>query len=266
MALDPNRFDQRDGELIRGLAEIVDRFGRTYHRSVIRGTDRIPGGPALYVGNHNGGLLTVDTFLSFARVVVERGVEHTPFGLTHSVIVHFPGFKHILVPLGAVEASWRNAERAFELGHKVLVYPGGDIEALRPYRERNQVKFGGRRGWIRLALKNGVPIVPVAAAGAHRTAIILDDGEWIARALNLDELLRVEVWPVMLSIPWGLTIGPSPPYIPLPVKIAIEFLEPVEFDRTGEAAASDDAYVDACAHRVESNIQTAVDRMVERDL
>lgn len=266
MGFDPNRFDQRDGELIRGLAEVVDTVGAYYHRTEIGGTERIPEGPALYVGNHNGGLLSIDTFLAFARVVLERGVEHAPFGLTHSVIVRFPGLNQILVPLGAVEASRENAERAFERGYKVLVYPGGDIEALRPYRERNLVKFGGRRGWIRLALRTGVPIVPLAAAGAHRTMYILDDGAWLARELGLDELLRVKVWPVMLSIPWGLTVGPSPPYIPFPVKIAIEFLEPIEFDRTGPEAASDDAYVDACAYRVESHIQAAVDRMVDQKL
>ncbi len=264
--LDPNRFDGRNPELIRRAARLVDTVAARYHRAEVAGLERIPEGPALYVGNHNGGLLSIDMFLAFARVALERPIEDVPFGLAHSLIIRLPGFNQVLVSLGAVEASWTNAERAFEHGHKVLVYPGGDIEAFRPFRERHEVKFGGRRGWIRLALRSGVPIVPLAAAGAHATAVVLDDGRWLAEALHLDELLRMEVWPLMLTIPWGLTVGPSPPYVPLPVKIALEFLEPVTFERTGSEAADDDAYVDTCAYRVEARLERAIDRMVAETL
>lgn len=261
LSLDPNRLDGRSPTLIRRLAEVVDEYAGVYHRAEIHGVDRIPEGPALYVGNHNGGLLAIDMFLAFARVALERPIEDVPFGLAHSVIVRMPGFNQVLVSLGALEASRENAERAFRQGYKVLVYPGGDIESFRPFTERHRVKFGRRRGWVRLAIRNGVPIVPLAAAGAHSTAIVLTDGQWIADALNLDEWLRLEVWPLMLTIPWGLTVGPSPPYFPLPVKIATEFLEPMSFDRTGEEAANDDAYVDTCAYRVESRLQQAIDRL-----
>lgn len=261
LSLDPNRFDGRKPAFIRRFAGIVDEYAGDYHRAEVHGIDRIPEGPALYVGNHNGGLLAMDMFLAFARVALERPIEDVPFALAHSVIVRMPGFNQLLVSLGAVEASRENAEQAFRQGYKVLVYPGGDLESFRPFTERHQVKFGRRRGWVRLAIRNGVPIVPLAAAGAHSTAIVLSDGQWIARALKLDEWLRLKVWPLMLTIPWGLTLGPSPPYFPLPVKIAIEFLEPMSFDRTGEEAANDDAYVDTCAYRVESRLQQAIERL-----
>ena len=148
----------------------------------------------------------------------------------------------------------------------VLVELRFDIEAFRPFRERHKVKFGGRRGWIRLALRHGVPIVPVATAGAHATFLVIDDLPWVSRVLHFHELLRTDVWPLIFSIPWGLTFGPSPPYIPFPAKIITEFLEPMTFQRAGREAASDDAYVDTCAYRVEAAIQRAVDRMADRVL
>lgn len=262
LSFDPNDLSQRNEPVMRLLATLVRRVVRPYHRAEVEGIERIPDGAALYVGNHNGGLLSIDTFIAFSEVLLERGLPATPYALAHSVIIRVPGINHSIVPLGAVEASWENAERLLAEGHKVLVYPGGDIEAFRPFSERHQVKFGGRRGWIRLALRNDVPVVPVAAAGAHATLIIIDDQPGLAGLLGLHRLFRTDVWPLTFSIPWGLTFGPAPPYIPLPVKIAIEFLEPVSFERTGPEAAEDDAYVDTCAYRVEAKIQGAIDRMV----
>ncbi|MFB6350832.1 MAG: 1-acyl-sn-glycerol-3-phosphate acyltransferase [Bradymonadaceae bacterium] len=266
LSYEPNDLNQRHEGLLRTVARLVRRVARPYHRAEITGLERIPEGPALYVGNHNGALLSIDTFLALSEVVLERGMEAMPYALAHSVIIRMPVMNQILVPLGAVEASWANAERVLEAGHKVLVYPGGEIEAMRPFSERHQVKFSGRRGWIRLALRSDVPIVPVAAAGAHATLIILDDQPRLARMLGLDELMRTHVWPLTFSIPWGLTFGPPPPHIPLPVKIAIEFLEPMTFDRVGPEAAEDEAYVDTCAYRVEAKIQHTVDRLVAQKL
>lgn len=264
--LDPNRFDLRSPERMRALSHLVLQTFRRYHRAEVTGLGRIPDGPALYVGNHSGGLLSIDTFLAFAEVVLGRGVEHAPYALTHSVIVRLPGINQVIVPLGAVEASRQNADRLLAAGHKVLVYPGGDIETFRPFRQRHRVKFGGRRGWIRLAIRQGVPVVPVATAGAHATFLVIDDMPWLARMLGLHDLLRTDVWPLIFSLPWGLTVGPCPPYIPFPAKILTEFLDPITFNRSGPAAASDDAYVDTCAYRVEAAIQRAVDRMAGRVL
>jgi 1-acyl-sn-glycerol-3-phosphate acyltransferase len=142
-----------------------------------------------------------------------------------------------------------------------MVYPGGDLDAMRPFRHRNRIVFGGRRGYMRLALREGVPIVPVVAAGSHATFIIIDDLRWLARLLRADRCLRIKVWPLTLSIPWGLTLGPLFFYIPFPVRIRVEVLTPMRFARAGEEAASDEAYVGACAAEVEGAMQAALDRL-----
>ena len=67
--------------------------------------------------------------------------------------------------------------------------------------------------------------------------------------------------PIVLSLPWGLTVGPPPPHFPLPTKIYVEFLEPIHFDRSGEEAASDAAYVEACHEQVLGAMQAALTRM-----
>jgi 1-acyl-sn-glycerol-3-phosphate acyltransferase len=213
------------------------------------------------VGNHNAAVMTPDSFLLAAALYRRSGLRDLPFGLGHEVAICLPGVHQLIVPLGAVRASHDNAARLFARGHKVLVYPGGDYDSMRPFRHRNRIVFGGRRGYIRLALRCGVPIVPVVAAGAHSTFIVLDDMRWFARWSGLGRLFRVEVWPLALSIPWGLTWTPLLFFVPFPSRIRVEVLDPIRFDRTGPGAAADETYVAACACRVEQTMQHCLDRL-----
>src|SRR5207247_10933453 len=86
---------------------------------------------------------------------------------------------------GTVGASPENAEQALGSGAALLVYPGGDYEVHRPVWERHRVDFGGRKGFIRLALEHDVPIVPVVAIGGQETSLFLSRGATLARALRL---------------------------------------------------------------------------------
>lgn len=259
---DIDSIGNRDPVRIAQLMPLVHALGR-YHRAEVTGVERVPMGPALYVGNHNGALYSGDTFLWVAEVYERLGMEHVPFGLGHSVPLRMPALHQLLIPLGAVRASHDNAHRLFAQGHKALVYPGGDEDAMRPWRLRHRVRFAGRRGFMRLALREGVPVIPVAATGAHSTLMILHDFPQLARRLPLLRGLRLKVLPLSLAMPWGLTLGPIP-YLPWPSKIRVEILEPMRFERSGEAAAQDEAYVRACADRVEATIQSAMDRMTAR--
>jgi len=265
--LDPDILGQRDESFIRRLFPLVDGVMRRYHRADVRGIDRIPEGAALFVGNHSGALLSIDSFLFAAEVIRERGVDDLPWGLAHDMAVDLPGLRDILVPLGAVRATHENANALFEAGQKVLVYPGGDLDAMRPYRDRNEVRFGGRKGFARLAIRHGVPIVPLITAGAHGTLVIFDDLRPLVRFIGLDRTrFRLGVWPVSFSLPWGFSFGPSPPYVPLPTQITIEVLDPIHFERSGEDAANDADYVAACADEAWRTMQGAVDRLaLERD-
>lgn len=232
-----------------------------YFGAVVRGLERIPAGAALYVGNHNGAVATPDTFLFGFALYRERGLDDVPYGLAHEVALNLPLINQFLVPLGAVRAGYDTAERLFAAGHKVLVYPGGDIDAMRPWRDRNRVVFGPRRGYIRLALKAGVPIVPVVAAGAHEGFMVLTDGRATARRLGAKRIFRVEVWPLALALPWGVTWGPLIPYWPVRTRILVEVLPPIRFRRRGDKAAADADYVEQCHTRVHGAMQAALTRL-----
>jgi 1-acyl-sn-glycerol-3-phosphate acyltransferase len=251
-------LEQRDPALIERVARAMRSPLRRWFRSEVRGLERIPSGAGLYVGNHNGGFVTPDTWILAAAIQEARGVGNVPYGLAHDLVLHLPIFKQILEPLGAVPAKHENARKLFDRGRKVLVYPGGDIDAFRPWRHRDRVIFGERRGYMRLAIAAGVPIIPVVAAGAHGGFIILDDLRWLASLIGAKRFLRVGVWPLTVSFPWGLTLGPPPPYVPFPTRILIEVLEPVHFERTGEEAASDEAYVAECSDVIQGRLQATL--------
>jgi 1-acyl-sn-glycerol-3-phosphate acyltransferase len=132
---------------------------------------------------------------------------------------------------------------------------------MRPYRKRNRIVFGRRRGYVRLAVRHGVPIVPVVAHGAHSTAMILDDGRWIVERLGLDRRFRLNAWPITLSLPWGITFGPPPPYVPWPSRITIEVLDPISFGRSGARWAKDHDYIEACHAAVRQRMQHTLDQL-----
>jgi 1-acyl-sn-glycerol-3-phosphate acyltransferase len=258
--LDPDRLDQRDERFIRAFLRVV-RVAERWFRAEVRGVERVPPGPVLFVGNHSGGVLSPDTFLFGAALYRARGLDAVPFGLAHDMVCRIPWLNRIAVPLGGVRASRRNAGAIFDAGRSALVYPGGDVDSVRPWVRRNRIEMNGRRGYIRLALRCGVPIVPVVSVGGHSTFLVLADLRRVGRLLRLDRIFRYKTLPLTLSIPWGLTLGPMPPHLPPPVKILVEVLPAIRFDRQGEAAARDCAYVEACAHRVESTMQACLDRL-----
>lgn len=233
-----------------------------WFRPEVRGLDRIPDGAALYVGNHSGGFMTPDTWIFSAAVLHRRGIGDVPYGLTHDTVLRWPLVGRLLRRVGAVNANAANAHSLFERGAKVLVYPGGDIDAFRPSRDRDRVVFGPRRGYIRLALREDIPIVPVVSAGSHEGWYVLSDGRWLGKVMPVHRLLRTDVIPITFSIPWGLTPAP-PAYLPWPTSILIEVLDPIRFDRHGEQAATDADYVEHCHRRVHAAMQGALLRLAE---
>lgn len=261
---DVDSLDNRDLALMERVANRLQPLLWGWFRPTIHGLDRIPKGPALYVGNHNAGMLTPDSWVFGVAAMRAGGADAAPYGLMHEVAIAVPPIQHLAVPVGAIRACPENGLRVLQAGHKVLVYPGGDLDAMRAWRDRKRVIFGPRRGYIRLALRAGVPIVPVVAAGAHETYRVLDDGRWIASLIG--GRFRLKRWPIALSLPWGITAGPTPPHIPWRSRIVMEILPPVRFERVGDEAADDDAWVDACHETVHGLMQSALLRLHdERD-
>jgi 1-acyl-sn-glycerol-3-phosphate acyltransferase len=257
----PSTFvDQRDEARVDHVLDALEGPLNAWFRPVVRGFDRIPQGSALMVANHNGGVMMPDVWMFGCAMRKAHGTGSIPYALVHDAALDIPILGPGLAALGAVRASQASADALFTAGKKVLVFPGGDVENLRPFRNRDKIEFGPRRGYVRLAIRHGVPISPIVTSGAHSGMVVLDDGQKIARALGFTKL-RIHVCPTVLTIPWGVTIGFPPPYLPLPVQTYIEALEPITFARSGEEAAADEAYVQACHEEVVRRMQFALERL-----
>ena len=88
--------------------------------------------------------------------------------------------------------------------------------------------FDGRKGFLRLALKHDVPLVPVVSVGGQETALFLTRGEGLAKLLRLDRMFRLKVLPISLALPWGVNVGDMLGHVPLPAKITIDVLDPID--------------------------------------
>lgn len=220
-------LDERDPDFIRESLPRQWLLASLYFRAEVRGLGNIPEtGPVLMVGNHSGGNLTPDTTVFTLAFCAYFGVERAFYQLAHNLVLSMPGLS-FLRKFGTVAASHANAKKALESGAALLVYPGGDHEVHRPSWEGNQVNFAGRKGFIRLALDQNVPIVPVVSVGGQETALFLSRGETLSKALGLDRLFRLKVLPISIALPWGLNVGDMLGHIPLPAKITIEALPPI---------------------------------------
>ena len=233
----------------------IDYVNR-YHRLDIDGDLSEPDEPVLFVANHGfGGIFDLNVFAILATFDA-LGLKRPVTMLTHQMAWSL-GVGRFLEPFGARPASKESALEGFAAGNHVLVLPGGDLDASKPFAERNKIVFGGRTGFAKLAMEVGVPIVPIVTAGAGESALVLSDGQPLARALRLDKLLRAKALPVSISLPWGLTVGGAGmiPYLPLPTKLATEVLSPM-------SPGEDESAADFAA-RVETAMQESLTRLAE---
>ena len=179
-------LDERDPDYIRESLPRLWLLASLYFRAEVRGLGNVPEeGPVLLVGNHSGGNLTPDTGVFTLAFSTYFGVERAFYQLAHNLVLSMPGLS-FLRKYGTVAASRDNARKALQAGAAVLVYPGGDYEVHRPSWEGRRVDFGGRKGFLALALEEGVPIVPVVSIGGQETSLFLSRGERLAKLLGLD--------------------------------------------------------------------------------
>ncbi len=222
-------LDARDPQFIREQLPLWWLLSTLYFRAEVRGLDRVPEErPVLFVGNHSGGNMTPDTVVFLLAFNAYFGVERPLYALAHAMVTSFPLIGPFVRKLGTITAGHEGARSAFDRGACVLVYPGGDVDVHRPWTARHEVRFAGRKGFVRLARERGVPIQPVVACGGHDTLVTLTDGSSLARMLGLDRLGRLKVFPISIALPWGLNFGDLLGHIPFPVKILVEILDPID--------------------------------------
>ncbi len=253
--------------LMRAQRPVWDAICKYYFRLETSGWERLPEEASLLIGNHSGGSLTMDAWTFVADWWQRFGSERVLHATAHDVLMATPGLGDYFRQVGVIPASRRGVTAALSSGCDVIIWPGGDVDAMRNWRRRDEAVLGGRMGFVRTAIRSGVPIVPVASIGGHDTAFILSEGRWIANGLDrisgLKKSLRGSRLPIVLGIPFGLTIETIPTHLPLPAKIRTELLDPIHVDHDPERV-NDRAYVTSIYREVESAIQNAMNRLAKQ--
>lgn len=252
---------------------------RLLYRASLKGTENLPKDrPYLLVSNHNAGLGIAELGSFYALYLTQVGPERPLAGYALPFGFHVPLFPRLLRAAGAIPSTYEAAEQTLAAGVPILVFPGGDWETTRPVWQANRVDFGGRMGFLRIARRAGVPIVPMGIRGSHVTAPMLFRSEWLATLLVAPRLIGQKRWaisllgvigaalaiwllpvalPVRLLAAW-LWLGSPLSFMPwLPSKIRMRIGEPIESAELFAGAGDDDVLERALA-RVESSVQGLV--------
>jgi 1-acyl-sn-glycerol-3-phosphate acyltransferase len=133
---------------------------------------------------------------------------------------------------------------------------------LRPWTKRDEAILAGRMGFIKLAIRSRVPIVPIATVGGPDSMPVLATGRRLARVLQLDKVAQLKMFPIALQVPWGLSPALLPE-VPLPTKIRTAFQPAVHVDGDPERAQDED-YVRSKYEEVQASIQSGMDVLSRR--
>lgn len=244
-----------DPVFTRQVKNAVGPVVKRYFRAEVNGLESLPaGGGALVVSMHSGGVLTPDVLIFAPAFYDAFGYDRPLYILAHTGVLLGP-LGALFARVGGIEASPDNAAQALRSGGVVLVFPGGDYDAFRPTRTANTIDFHGRTGYVRTALETDVPIVPTVSIGGQETQFFLARGDALAKRLGLHRI-RFKALPLTFGLPFGLTTV-LPPNLPLPAKIIMEVLEPIDV----AARFGEDPDVDEVDAHVRSVMQTALDRL-----
>src|SRR6516165_7619414 len=233
-----------------------------WFRMEIDGRENIPEPPVLLVGIHSGAPFVWDAWTVGLQWWRRFGQDRPLHGTAHDALMAIPIFGRYFRAMGVLPAAPDAIATALAEGRDVALWPGGEVDSLRPWTERDRANLAGRKGFVKMAIQAGVPIVPIATVGGADAMPVLIRGDRLSRFLRLDRLLRLKVFPLAILLPWG--IAPAAlPQLPLPAKIRTRFMPAVDLDRD-PARAEDDVYVDRKYHEVEDAIQEGMDALARK--
>jgi 1-acyl-sn-glycerol-3-phosphate acyltransferase len=219
----------------------VERIAKRLHIDV-DGLENLPKGRALLVANHSFGW---DVLIPMAAIACR--LERRVWVLGEHAWWRVPFVRRLAASLGVVDGTPENADRLLERDELILVLPGGLREAVKPHQLRYQLLWGHRYGFVRLALRNRAPLVPLASVGTDELFDFVGNAyergsRWFGRAIPIPLPRRL---------------------LPIPRRVRIGFVlgEPVFSDVPPEAAA--DLSV---VRRVRREVEGALHELIEDEL
>jgi 1-acyl-sn-glycerol-3-phosphate acyltransferase len=263
-AMDPHPPNETLLKLQQPFVDLLDKY---YFRLEIDGWERVPDTTCLVIGVHSGGALTMDAWTLVNAWQKHFGGTRPLHGTAHDVLMASPGLGDWFRAMGVIAANRTSVGTALARGEDVVVWPGGEVDAMRSWWKRDVAVLGGRTGFVKQAIRSGVPIVPVATVGGHDTVFVLSEGKWLANALDkvlgLKKTLRGANLPIIAGFPFPIAVEILPAHVPLPAKIRTELLDPIEVDDDPERV-DDEAYVQKVYGEVQRAIQAGMDRLAAK--
>lgn len=223
---------------------------RVWHRFEVRGLEHVErGGPSLIVGYH-GRPVAHDLCMLQALLRERRGPEPRP--IIHATFDETPVLRWLVEGVGFVTGDGEPMRAALDRGDPIIVTPGGTREGCRSYLDRYRVEWGNRTGYLKLALKYGLPVIPTAASGIDDTYVGLNDGYTWGKRLGLPGRLPAWIGVGPLGI-WPL----SPPF---PSKVVQHIGAPIDLLAEGPVNPADRAQMLSLHRRVVGAVQALLDR------
>jgi 1-acyl-sn-glycerol-3-phosphate acyltransferase len=224
---DPRRSDVDEWGRSEHMRELARRLYApmydTWHRVEWEGLDHIPAeGGALLVSNHAGAIPSDAPAIMHG---IETELGRPVYGLADEIFKRMPVVGTVWSRVGGVLAHPDNAYRLLrEQQQLALVFPEGTKGTGKTFDERYQLRRFGRGGFVQIAMRAGVPVIPIAVVGAEEAMPILWKSPQLAKAIG------VPYFPITANmLTFGL-LGPLGAALPFPAKIKIRVLEPVHFD------------------------------------
>ena len=237
-------------ERVRSLARrLYDPVYRYWFRVEWEGLERIPRtGGALLVANHAGAIPPDAPVIMHG---IERELGRPVYGLADSFFRTVPVVGTLWSRTGGVPAHPDNAYRLLHDRQELaLVFPEGTKGPSKRYADRYRLRRFGRGGFVEIAMRAGVPVIPIAVVGAEEAMPVLFRSYHLARAL------RLPYFPVTANM---LAFGPLLGAVTyFPAKLRLRVLEPVTFDvEPGLERYSKSRVMDE-AEQVRSRLQDAL--------
>jgi 1-acyl-sn-glycerol-3-phosphate acyltransferase len=208
---------ERTRALARTLYEpIYSRWFRTEWE----GLEKVPTeGGALLVANHAGAIPSDAPVIMHG---IEKELERPVYGLADYFFRTVPVVGTLWARAGGVSARPANAYRLLkEQQQLALVFPEGTKGPSKSFTDRYQLRRFGRGGFVEIAMRAGVPVVPIAVVGSEEAMPI------VLRLPSLAKALRVPYVPITANV---LTMGPLGVVLPFPAKFKLRVMDPVHFD------------------------------------
>jgi 1-acyl-sn-glycerol-3-phosphate acyltransferase len=233
-----------------------------WFRMEIEGWENLPEPPALLIGIHSGAPFVWDAWTIGVQWWRRFGESRALHGTAHDALMALPLVGAYFRRMGVVPAAPDSIAAALAAGHDVALWPGGERDSLRHWSQRDQAVLAGRTGFVKLAIRSGVPIVPISTVGGPDAMPVLATGTRLAKLMQLDKIARLKMSPIALQLPWGISPALLPE-VPLPAKIRTAFQPPIELD-TDPDRAEDEQYVEEMYKQVEGAIQAGMDALARR--